>query len=330
MQTTKREDATVYNWSGETKPLLEVEQGETFRVETWDALQGNIYDHGTGEFTQEDVPMVTPKPPGFQCNPLAGPIYVEGAEEGDLLKVNIEDIIPTDQGWTGTMKPLGILHDKVDWEECHGWYAHMIDHEPGPSGTTADGKGIFEINDHTWEWDLNPHIGTIASAPARGSINSLTTQGPWGGNQDIRDVSKGNSVYINSFNEGGMVCLGDVHGSQGDSELTGFADETKAEVELNIEVIKDKQIPGSMRIEKPESIIQVDNAKVEGTPTRAYEGAFKGLMRWLVDEYGFGKREAYIHMSANPDVRINTYQFLPGINFHVTGVEYPKSYLEQL
>jgi amidase len=250
---------------------------------------------------------------------------VKGAEAGDLLAVHIKDIIPADQSWTGTLRPIGIVQDLAGWEECHGWYGIMIDNEPGPSGTTADGTATFEINDHEWTWDLNPHIGTFATAPARGVQDSLTSQGPWGGNLDVRDVAKGNTIYVNSFNEGGLLFLGDVHASQGTE--TAFANETKAEVILSIDVIKNKTIPGAFRIETPDSIIQVECAKNAGTSNKAIAGAYIGLMEWLIEEHEYGRREAYLQTSANPNVRSKLYQFFPKINFCAAGVEISKDYL---
>lgn len=218
-------------------------------------------------------------------------------------------------------------HDRVDWEECHGDYGHIIDHEPDPSGTTADGTGAFEIDGKRWEWDLNPHVGTIVTAPARGVQETATSQGPWGGNLDVRHVAKGNTVYLNAFNDGGLLYLGDVHASQGDSELTVMADETKAEVTLRVDVVKDERIPGTLRVETPESIIQVDSARNAGGYQNALNSCFVELMRWLVEDYGFGKREAYLHMSINPGVRAHVYQFISPAGFFVCGVEFPKEHL---
>lgn len=325
MKIIKREKALVYEAGAHLEPLLTVKPGEKFKVETEDNFEQALIKKGNGVFDENDLPALKSAP--LKANPVAGPIYVEGVEPGDLLAVQIWDIIPGEKGWTGTVQGLGVLKDKVGWEECQVNYAHVINHLPGPSGTYSDGTAVFEINGHKWTWDLNPHIGTIFTCPqkGRGVPDTLTTQGAWGGNQDIRDVCKGNTLYLNCFNEGGLLFLGDVHASQGDSELTGMADETYAEVTLSVEVIKNKFIPGTLRIETPKSIIQVDSAKNAGTQKDALNSCFIGMMSWLVEDYGYSKREAYLHMSANSNVRINVYQFVDG--FFVCGVEFPKSYL---
>ena len=59
---------------------------------------------------------------------------------------------------------------------------------------------------------------------------------------------------------------------------------------------------------------------------RALNGAFIGMLRWLTEEHEMDQKEAYLHFSANPGVRIHTYQFV-GPAFYVAGVEFPKEYL---
>jgi amidase len=171
-----------------------------------------------------------------------------------------------------------------------------------------------------------PFLGVIVTAPERGIENTVISQGPWGGNLDIRNVCAGHKIHLNCTHAGGLLFLGDVHASQGDSELTGIADETAADVILSCSAIKGKSTPGVLRIEKPESIVQVDSARHSGSPERALHNSFVNMIRWLVSDFGMSKREAYLHMTANSLVRINVYQFTSGA-FFTCGVEFPKRYL---
>ena len=63
-----------------------------------------------------------------------------------------------------------------------------IEHLPGPSGHTRDGKGVYSDK---LTWDLEPFCGTLATAPEREVFTSLLGQGPFGGNIDCRDVCAG-------------------------------------------------------------------------------------------------------------------------------------------
>ncbi|SEH56269.1 Acetamidase/formamidase [Halopenitus malekzadehii] len=326
MKSIAREDATKYEFGRDMEPLLEVSPGESFRVETWDAFEGVLFDHGFGEFTAEDVPNMQAPPPVFDANPLAGPIYVDGAERGDTLAVTVEEIRPQ-RGVTTTMEGFGSLAGRSGWEECPVNHAHEVTLKPGPSGTTADGTAHLEIEDHEWAWDLNPHIGTITTAPGRTVQESVTSQGPWGGNMDVRDLNQGSTVYLTSFNDGGLLFVGDVHASQSDSEYTGIAVESTAEIVLSIDIVE-TPVPGVFRIEDDESIIHVDSALNAGTVEEAVNGCFVAMMEELVSEHGLSKREAYVQMSVNPAVTVRLYQFVyPG--FATFGVKLDKSFLDQ-
>jgi amidase len=86
-----------------------------------------------------------------------------------------------------------------------------------------------------------------------------------------------------------------------------------------------KRSPGTCRIEKPNSLVQVDSARNAGSPERALDRCFLNMMNWLVEDYGMSQREAYLHMTANSLVRINLYQYTTG--FFTCGVEFPKQCL---
>jgi amidase len=243
----------------------------------------------------------------------------------ELQSGALEDIIPSERGWTGFMPGLGNLAGNVEFPDLQGPYTVITYHKPGPSGTTSDGTGTFNVVREV-TYPLKPFIGTIMTAPKRGVDNTLTTQGPWGGNLDCQDVRKGNKIMFNTFHDGGLLFIGDVHAAQGDSEYTGLADETAADVFASCQIIKNKVIPGVMRIETPTSIIQVDSAANHGNMENALNGAFIGLLKWLAEDYGMDRKEAYLHFTANPEVIIHTYQAcLP--SFYVVGVEFPKKYL---
>jgi acetamidase/formamidase len=216
---------------------------------------------------------------------------------------------------------VGPLNDSFRWEELRGPFTKIIKHIPGKSGTTSDGKATIDGRNF---WDLNPHIGTIGVAPEREVVASLTTQGPWGGNIDVRDVCKGSELLLPAFNKGGLLFLGDVHASQSDTEFYGVADEVRAEVRLNIDVVKNKTIPFP-RVIKRDSVIQLNcSMPLED----AVSQAMLWLMEWMVEEYNVPQKDTYLHTSINPDVRVRVYQMVKiGALRYTVGVEIPKRYL---
>ena len=316
----RREEATLTEFGAHLEPKLWVEPGERFLVETQDAFFGQIK-------TEEDLPVSKRLPPRHRfVNPVAGPIYVNGLKAGDLLVLEIEDIIPSERGWTGFGTSFSNLAKNSDFPELQRIYSRITHHEPGPSGTTSDGVGFFSITRKV-RYPLRPFLGTIVTAPERGIENTLVSQGPWGGNIDCHDVRKGNKILLNTSHDGGLLFFGDAHAAQGDSEYTAIADETAAEVLARCRIVEQKRIPGVVRIETTQTLIQVDSAKNAGSMERALNGAFIGMMRWLTEECGMDSKEAYLHFSVNPDVRIHTYQFIARVGAYVVGVEFPKKYL---
>ena len=143
---------------------------------------------------------------------------------------------------------------------------------------------------------------------------------------DVRDLGPGSTVFLSSFTDGGQLFVGDVHASQSDSELTGIAVESTAEIVLSVDVV-DRPVPGVFRIETDEHVIHVDSAKNAGTLEAAINGCFEATMEELVEDHGLDKREAYVLMSVNPAVTVRVYQFVhPG--FATVGVKLDTSMLD--
>ena len=318
MQRSTRDQAMEYEFDHRHTPKLRVSQGESFVVETEDAGSGQVRSADAAS-RLDDFPTRKFDPP--KGNPIGGPIYVEGAERGDLLEVTIEKIIVDEQGFTNFRPGSGPLGESYKWRSLRGPFVHIIKHLPGPSGTTRDGKGV--LNDKV-TWDLQPMIGTIGTAPDREVETSAVGQGPWGGNLDVRDMKEGTRCFLNCYHDGGLLYVGDVHASQGDTEFYGTADETRAELTLSCRVIKNKKIP-FVRLEKAESIVSLYSFR----PLEdAVESAIVNLMEWMVTEYGVSERDAYMHTCINPDFRVNVYQMVRlGRIQYTAGAEIPKKYL---
>lgn len=319
MQRISREQARKFAFDFRDEPLLCVQPGESFEVETYDA--------SVGYFCTEADKAIPGKRPGFDrvpplANPIGGPVYVDGAERGDTLVVNVDDIVVNDYSWIAIGPKRGPLGESTRWPELSGDYTTKIfQHTPGPGGTTRD--GTLHFNDRI-SWPITPFIGTLGVCPDREVTTSIDGQGDWGGNLDIRDVSPGNRIYLPVYHPGALFYLGDVHASQGDTEFTGTAAETMSTVRVRLDVQKGRRVPW-MRIEKPDALI----ALYAYRPLEvAVETATFHLMDWLITEYGFTPTDAYCLVSTCPDFRINVYQMCRiGKLSYVAGAELPKRYL---
>jgi len=319
MQRIPRDQAKKYAFDWEDAPLLRVRSGESFVVETWDA--------STGYFRSAGDLAIPARRPGFDrvpplANPIGGPVYVENARRGDALAVTIEEILVADQSWCAIGPGRGPLGSSSRWPELSQEYTtRFFRHEPGPSGTMRDGRVRFN---ERIDWPITPFIGTLGVAPDREVLTSICGQGEWGGNLDIRDVTVGTTITFPVFHDGALFYLGDVHASQGDTEFSGTAAETCAEVRVRCEVLKDRRLP-FFRLEKPDAIVALH---VYRPLEVAVETAIIRLMEWLIDEHGFTPQDAYLLVSTCPDVRVNVYQMCRvGTLNYVAGAELPKRYL---
>ena len=319
MKRIVREQARKYAFDWRDRPLLEVKCREPFEIETHDA--------STGYFKTANDKAIPARRPGFDRtpplgNPIAGPVWLEGAERGDTLVVAIEDILVDSYSWTAIGPQRGPLGGSTRWPDLSREYTTRIfRHTPGPSGTHRD--GILHFNERI-SWPVTPFIGTLGVAPEREVTTSFDGQGEWGGNLDIRDVAPENRIFLPIFHPGGLFYLGDVHASQGDTEFIGTAAESSATVRLHLDVIKDNRIPW-MRIEKQASIVSVYAARPLEV---AVETATINLMDWLITEHKFTPTDAYCLVSTCPDFHINIYQMckLGRLNY-VAGAEISKRYL---
>src|SRR2546423_9097944 len=184
MQRIIREQARKYAFDWRDEPLLRVERGESFEIETWDA--------SAGYFRSPEDKAIPALRPGFDripplANPIGGPVWLEGAERGDTLVITIEDILVGDFSWIAIGPRRGPLGESTRWPELSADYTTKIFRH------TPDGR--LHFNDRI-SWPITPFVGTIGVAPDREVCTSLDGQGEWGGNLDIRDVAPGNRILL--------------------------------------------------------------------------------------------------------------------------------------
>ena len=180
-------------------PVLEVELGESFALETEDACSGYYR-------TQEDAARLldawylnySPS----KANPVTGPVYIRGVEPGDTLIVHLEGVELDTQGatyWRPGHKPLG---DSLAWGDLSKPTLVIGRIEKNEvvmdaAATWEDGKVVT----HSLGLRVrqSPFVGTIAVAPEREVETPGLGQGSWGGNMDVHDICPGNRVLLPCF-----------------------------------------------------------------------------------------------------------------------------------
>ena len=176
-------------------------------------------------------------------NPVSGPLYINGAEKGDVLKIDILKIEVANQG-VQAMKPNG------------GPLGKYIDEEYSKIIPIKDGQVMFNDKIHI---PLLPMIGTIGTAPEHGSVDTMTP-GEHGANMDCKKIQEGTTLYLPVNTPGALLQIGDVHGVMGDGEVALDALEVEAEVTVRVTVCKNLPIPTPM-VESEDEYVTIASAQ---------------------------------------------------------------------
>ena len=265
-------DRYSYVFSPYTEPIASVRPGETVTIATEDAFESRIT-------SPDDLPSQVLNFPFL--NPQTGPIYVEGAEPGDTLVVEILDIELT-RDWVASahIPFFGGLTGTADTALLAAPLPEKVFIYPLRDGHVELPRGI--------RVPIHPFLGTMATAPQIEAIAALVP-GDFGGNMDVPDTCVGNTVRLPVRVPGALFYTGDAHAAQGDGELCGVACEVTAKVTLRFGLEQGKTIAWP-RIESPTELMAVGSTRPLEDAARI---AWVELIGWLVADYGFDRWEAY-------------------------------------
>jgi len=264
------------------KPIARVKPGAEVEIETWDAFGGCITEKQTRQQALEKGVKVP-------VNPITGPVYVEGAEPGDTLTVEILGIELPNSGTTTISPGFGSLEG---WLNLMAPRTKISKIKAGKVLYKTDSEKVIEV-------PANPFIGTIGNSPLYEAINTLTP-GPHGGNMDCPDIRPGNTLHLPVNQPGALFGLGDVHAVQGDGEVGGSAIEVPAVVNLRFGIKKGYVIAWP-RVESSDEIMTVCSAKPLEDAARL---AYRELVNWMVRDHGWNRDDAYMFLSIAAKSRI--------------------------
>jgi acetamidase/formamidase len=228
------------------------------------------------------------RPKGASVHILTGPIYIDGAEPGDMLEIRVVDVkfrVPYGVNNTGPNK--GILPGLLK--------------EPAAKLIHLDLKRQVGLFSEEIEIPLNPFMGIMAVAPpvSLGMVSS-TPPGPWGGNIDLKFTGIGASLYLPVLNRGAQFFTGDGHAVQGDGEADGGAIETSLKPTLQFVLHKGKHI-NSPRVETATDYLLTGLDVDIGVATRL---ALQEAIDFLRNEKGLSTADAYALSSLAVDLGI--------------------------
>jgi amidase len=267
-------------------PVAAVKPGEIFIVETADAFENRV------DSPKADITKLITLP---YVNPLTGPIYVEGAEKGDMLTVKINSIeVTRDYSVSAVIPEFGGLCGTVFTRTLNPPLPPRVMLHPIRNGEIifSDGLDIAPI-------PYEPFYGTIGTAPEVEAISSLSP-GFHGGNMDAADVCPGNTIHLPVNVPGALLYVGDGHAAQGDAEVCGVATEIPTRGNFTVDLIKRTPI-ATPRVESDEYIMTIGSARPMEDAARI---AFYELVTWLERDYGLERLTAYQLCSQVARVRV--------------------------
>ena len=269
----------VYAYRRDLDPVLRVQPGEVFEVETEDCFSGQI--RKPEDFSLDAIDKWV----HINNNALTGPIYVEGAHQGDAVAVKIHDIVITSPGIVIVSRYNN--PSPLDWWD-----------EPDEAWIMPIEKGYI-ILDEKIKVPVSPLIGCLGTACDRETYLSIR-EGPYGGNMDCGLMGIGATVYLPVYIEGAYLYFGDCKARTNDGEITS-PPEVATKLTLSVEVNKQLAPLAWPRMETEDSIMTLVSDKPFEVAARM---AYKEMLMWLEAEYEFERKKAAILMGMVANTRV--------------------------
>lgn len=287
-QYTLTKDQTHARFSSAIEPILRVESGAVIEAFTEDASDEQFGPDS--DISALDELSFDP------IHPLTGPVYVEGAQPGDMLKVTLHKIELGDWGWNAILPGFGFLADTFPSVK------YLKIYELGPD------KKTVRFNDQI-QVPLRPFPGVMGVAPETTEMLSTIPPRANGGNMDDPNLTEGCSVYFPVFVEGGLFSIGDGHATQGLGEVCGTAIEAPLRIIYEIELIKGRSI------QEPQYETDEYYATTGFAPTidEAAKKATLYMVQYLQEVHGLSVDEAYALCSLAGDLHIAEVVDLPNM-----------------
>lgn len=211
-------DQFVFSMDKDNQPVARAKDGDTVIFDMMNCFSDTVK-------TEEDTISTI----DFnKVNPATGPLYIEGAEVGDVLQVKIEEISLDDYGVVVSAPAL------------NKYFSSDITEEETVICPIDDEAGMFEFQGVSLP--INKHIGVIGTAAAGEGVTTGTPR-MHGGNMDNKQIKEGSTLYLPVNTPGGLLAMGDMHASMGDGEVWGCGLEVGGQARVQVKVLKNSQIP---------------------------------------------------------------------------------------
>jgi acetamidase/formamidase len=279
-----------HGWDNGIAAVTRIAPGETLEFDVADASGGQL----SAGSTVIDVGRMD----FGKINPVTGPVFIDGAEPGDILKITLLAFSPSGWGWTANIPGFGLLAEDFKEPALHIWRYDAVTLSPALFGRWG-------------KVPLKPFTGTIGLALAEPGLHSIVPPRRVGGNMDVRDIAQGTELFLPIEVQGALFSVGDTHAAQGDGEVCGTAIESPMRVSLQFDLIK--QTPLAFpRFRTPGPVTRHLDAKGYEVTTgigpdlmEASRAAVRSMVDLLMREHAMPAVDAYLLCSVCGDLRIS-------------------------
>ncbi len=320
-----RPETVTWGWFPiDRPPVLTIQSGDTVRIDTLShagATQDEEPDTFLRAFGVESEEILqdvrdfwasrSDRPrEGRSVHVITGPIYIDGAEPGDMLEVRILEVTTrVPYGVNNTGPTSGVFGGSYPGARPDDAPLDMPRTRHLIRTATVEGRevALFSPDIHV---PLAPFMGVMAVAPADlvvgqpgvtvSGVQSSRPPGPFGGNMDVKDLTAGTTLYLPVFQPGARFYVGDPHSAQGDGEVSGSAIEQSLSGVFNFTLHKGRSI-AAPRAETATHYIMMG---IDLDLDRALRMAVREVVNFLVEEKGLTPDKAFSLASIAVDFHV--------------------------
>lgn len=306
-------DQVHLKWNKKQPPQLTVDPGDTVTFDCIDASNNQLTPKSTADAI-----------PAFDVNladPVFGPVYINGAEPGDALEIEVLELQTADWGWTAIIPNFGLLQDEFTEPHLKIWKlpaGNRHDSVNGEGEITANGRlrrseRLAQFNDLI-RIPLRPFMGTMGVAPGEDGEFSTIPPLETGGNIDCRHITEGTKLILPVRTPGALFSCGDGHAAQGDGEVCGSAVETAMKVTLRFKLLKNHDWVTSPHYRSPpefEGLRRIlpdcgsySTMGIDSDILEASRKAVRAMIEYLGRTRGLSRADAYMLCSIAVDMKM--------------------------
>jgi acetamidase/formamidase len=278
-------EPTHSRWNRNLAPRLRIAPGDTVRMECVDSSGSQVHP---GMLVEEYLQIDRGR-----IHALTGPIFIDGAEPGDVLEVDVLEVAHMGWGWSSVIKGLGFLKERFAEPTLFHWQLE---------GSQSRSLAPAVV-------PLRPFCGVMGVAPSENGDFRTRPPGIFGGNMDVRELCSGSILYLPVLNVGALFSAGDAHAAQGDGEVCINGIECPAQVTLRFQLHKRRPLAGPMIEFAPQKgTIESDAWVVIESATEAIAAARAATSRMidlLVNRWNFSEVHAYLLCSVAMNLRLS-------------------------